>query len=73
MRMATALTSFHFKWNLLLREDGAKFASFKNCPAHITNESIEKRRRVLYRYQVMMRARLNHQFHRKQLAPLVVE
>ncbi len=72
-RLAAALTNFHVKNHPLRAQDGDKYAQMRNRLAHIANQGIENRRRVLSRYQERRRVRLNQEFRRRQHASHATE
>ena len=72
-RLAAALTNFHVKNHPLRAQDGDKYAQMRNRLAHIANQGIENRRRVLARYQERRRVRLNQEFRRRQHASHATE
>ena len=68
-----ALTNFHIKSHPLRAQDNEKFTRFRNRLAHIANENVQSRRRVLSRYQERRRVRLNQQFRRHQFSAHSIE
>lgn len=67
-RAAIGLTNLHIKSNPLRQEDVEKLAQFRNRLAHIANQAIENRKRVLARYQEKRRRNVNQQFRRSQFS-----
>ena len=67
-RVSTELTNFYIKSFPLREQDGEKFVRLRNRLAHIANEAIENRKRVIARYHERRRRWVTQQFRQNQFA-----